>query len=75
MVGKHPWTNVESNYEETEYLLSKQIDASGHGKSGESSSGHHLEANFCPPRLDPLHGHRNWRQIRYKSDVASFISQ
>ncbi|KAG5221961.1 wall-associated receptor kinase [Salix suchowensis] len=42
MVGKHPWTNVESNYEETEYLLGKQIDASGHGKSGESSAGYQV---------------------------------
>ncbi|KAJ6391741.1 hypothetical protein OIU77_025664 [Salix suchowensis] len=42
MVGKHPWTNVESNYEETEYLLGKKIDASGHGKSGESSSGYQV---------------------------------
>ncbi|KAJ6337333.1 hypothetical protein OIU76_007084 [Salix suchowensis] len=32
MVGKHPWTNVESNYEQTEYLFGKQIDAFGHGK-------------------------------------------
>ncbi|KAJ6730552.1 WALL-ASSOCIATED RECEPTOR KINASE-LIKE 21 [Salix viminalis] len=42
MVGKHPWTNVESNYEQTEYLLGKKIDASGHGKSGESSSGYQV---------------------------------
>ncbi|KAJ6685317.1 WALL-ASSOCIATED RECEPTOR KINASE-LIKE 21 [Salix purpurea] len=42
MAGKHPWTNVESNYEETEYLLGKKIDASGHGKSGESSSGYQV---------------------------------
>ncbi|KAJ6337331.1 hypothetical protein OIU76_007082 [Salix suchowensis] len=42
MVGKHPWINVESNYEETEYLLGKKIDASGHGKSGESSSGYQV---------------------------------
>ena len=49
MVGKHPWTNVESNYEETEYLLGNQIDASGHGKSGESSSGYQVLGSVLLP--------------------------
>ncbi|KAJ6405404.1 hypothetical protein OIU84_013375 [Salix udensis] len=49
MVGKHPWTNVESNYEETEYLLGKKIDSSGHGKSGESSSGYQVIGSVLLP--------------------------
>ncbi|KAJ6335766.1 hypothetical protein OIU78_012388 [Salix suchowensis] len=49
MVGKHPWTNVESNYEETEYLLGKQIDSSGHGKSGESSFGYQVIGSVLLP--------------------------
>ncbi|KAJ6709270.1 WALL-ASSOCIATED RECEPTOR KINASE-LIKE 21 [Salix koriyanagi] len=49
MVGKHPWTNVESNYEETEYLLGKQIDSSGHGKSGESSFGYQVIGSVVLP--------------------------
>ncbi|KAJ6335758.1 hypothetical protein OIU78_012380 [Salix suchowensis] len=49
MVGKHPWTNVESNYEQTEYLLGKQIDACGHGKSGESSAGYQVIGSVLLP--------------------------
>ncbi|KAJ6337320.1 hypothetical protein OIU76_007071 [Salix suchowensis] len=49
MVGKHPWTNVESNYEETEYLLGKNFDSSGHGKSGETSSGYQVIGSVLLP--------------------------
>ncbi|KAJ6730550.1 WALL-ASSOCIATED RECEPTOR KINASE-LIKE 21 [Salix viminalis] len=49
MMGKHPWTNVESNYEQTEYLFGKQIDAFGHGKSGESSAGYQVLGSVLLP--------------------------
>ncbi|KAJ6685318.1 WALL-ASSOCIATED RECEPTOR KINASE 2-LIKE ISOFORM X2 [Salix purpurea] len=49
MMGKHPWTNVESNYEETEYQLGKEIDAFGHGKSGESSAGYQVLGSVLLP--------------------------
>ncbi|KAJ6709276.1 WALL-ASSOCIATED RECEPTOR KINASE-LIKE 21 [Salix koriyanagi] len=49
MLGKHPWTNVESNYEQTEYLFGKQIDAFGHGKSGESSAGYQVLGSVLLP--------------------------
>jgi serine/threonine protein kinase len=50
--AKHPWTNDESNVEETEYLLGRSVETARFEEMAGTSAGYHSLQNYLMQSLD-----------------------